>query len=577
MKNEPSSTLSSARGFDLPSNLEEALRASIREDEQREQRDTLNRDAEAIRRKCKSLYQFVQAAWPIVEPGTTFVGGWAIEAICDHLEAVSRGEIKRLLINVPPRMSKSTMVAVFWPAWEWGPLNKPHLHYLTTSFSGPNIIRDTGKMRLLVESEWFQRLWGDQVQPTDKWGEKLIINSARGQREGRPFSKLTGGGGDRLIFDDPHDTEAAESSVQRNRVVKTFREGLSDRLRDPNNSVIVGVMQRLHESDVSGEILRLRLPYVHLNLPMEFEATRKEGNRLVSARCRTYIDGELFFEDPRQNEGDLLFPERFSRATVEATKIVKGAYAWAGQYQQRPAPRDGGLFKREWFEGDGSEGSSRIITDGKIPACTRWVRGWDFAATAKTAGTDPDNTASCLMGRTRDGRYIIAHAGQFQEGPAQTERNVKALAENDGKGVTIRIPEDPAAGGKYLVRDMIRLLAGWVVRVVRVAGSKEARAGPLATQAEHGNVYLVAGNWVAEWLDTVCNFPNARYDDLVDASADAFNELSPAAKDSRHAGAGNDRKMTGLIEETQDAELARRIHATNRSAISAPGRARGIL
>jgi predicted phage terminase large subunit-like protein len=565
--------------LDLPANLAEALRESIRADEQREQRESLNRDAEAIRRRCKSLYQFVQEAWPIVEPGTKFIGGWAIEAICDHLEAVSRGDIKRLLINVPPRMSKSTMVAVFWPAWEWGPLGKPHLHYLTTSFSRPNIIRDTGKMRLLVESEWFQRLWGDAVQPTDKWGETLIINSARGQREGRPFSKLTGGGGDRLIFDDPHDTEGAESDTVRGKTVKTFREGLSDRLRDPNESVIVGVMQRLHERDVSGEVLRLKLPYVHLNLPMEYEATRKEGGRLIDAKCRTYVNGELFFADPREHEGDLLFPERFSRATVEATKQVKGAYAYAGQYQQQPTPRDGGLFKREWFEGDGSEGSSRIIGSDEplVRQVTQWVRAWDFAATEKTATSDPDNTAHCLMGITPARKFIIAHAGQFQQGPAETETRVKAIADTDTRAVTIRIPEDPAAGGKYLVRDMVRLLVGFILKVVRPVGSKASRAGPLATQAEHGNVYLVAGSWNHEWLDQVCNFPNARYDDLVDASADAFNQLAPATSDQRHASTGDDRKVAPLIDESREAELSRRIHASQGRGFSAPSRARGIM
>jgi predicted phage terminase large subunit-like protein len=517
----------------------------------------------------------VQLAWPIVEPGTKFIGGWAIEAICDHLEAVTRGDIKRLLINVPPRMSKSTMVAVFWPAWEWGPKGMPHLHYLTTSFSRPNIVRDTGKMRLLVESEWFQRLWPD-VRPTDKWGETLIINSQRGQREGRPFSKLTGGGGDRLIFDDPHDTEGAESDTVRSKTVRTFREGLSDRLRDPNESVIVGVMQRLHDRDVSGEIIKLRLPYVHLNLPMEFEATRKEGGRLINARCRTYVNGELFFEDPRENDGDLLFPERFSRATVEATKTVKGSYAYAGQYQQRPTPREGGLFKREWFEGDGSDGSSRIVQEHEAPRCVQWVRAWDFAATAKTATNDPDNTAHCKMGRTADGRYVIAHAGQFQESPGVTETRVKAIAESDTKAVPVRLPEDPAAGGKYLIAAYIKVLAGWIVRVVRVQGSKEARAGPLATQAEHGNVLLIAGSWNNEWLDQVCNFPNARYDDLVDASSDAFNELAPAERDDRHASTG-DRRTAELIEQSREAELSRRIQASNRGAMSAPGRSRGIL
>lgn len=565
--------------MDLPSNTLDILERELAARRQQEQRVRVERDAEAIRRRCSTLLGFVRECWDIVEPGVPFVEGWAIEAVCDHLEAVTRGEIKRLLINIPPRMSKSTMVGVFWPAWEWGPQGMGHLHYLVTSFSGPNMHRDTTKMRKLVESEWYQRLWGQDrsdrkgVRPTDKWGEKLILNTAGGQREGRPFSKTTGGGGDRLIVDDPHDTQSAESPVQRQATVTTFREGVSDRLRDPVNSAIVVVMQRLHEQDVSGSILKLDLGYVHLNLPMEFERTRKEGGRSVEGRCRTYVNGDLFFADPRETDGELLFPERFPRATVEGYKKSKGSYAYAGQYQQRPTPREGGLFKREWFEGDGTEGTSRVLS--VAPPCVSWVRAWDFAATAKSVGNDPDRTANCLMGRTADDRYVIAHATAFQEGPAATERRVRGTAEIDGQAVPIRIPEDPAAGGKYLVRDMVRVLAGFIVHAIRPQGSKEARAGGLATQAEHGNVWLVSGAWNNEWLDEVCNFPNARYDDQVDAAADAFNQLAPVVQDDRYASAG-ERASQRIIEQTRESELMRKANPP-RYTNSAPGRRTGIL
>jgi predicted phage terminase large subunit-like protein len=558
----------------LPSNTLDILEAELAKRRQTAERERVERDADGIRKRCKSLLGFVRECWDIVEQGTPFVEGWAIEAVCAHLEAVSRGEIKRLLINIPPRMSKSTMVGVFWPAWEWGPMGQGHLHYLVTSFSGPNVARDTTKMAKLISSDWYQRLWGSKVRPTDKWGEKKIVNSAGGQREGRPFSKTTGGGGDRLIVDDPHDTEAAESDPQRTKTVRTFREGVSDRLRNPQESAIVVVMQRLHEQDVSGAILKLGMGYVHLNLPMEFEATRREGGRMVDATCRTYVGGELFFEDPREIDGDLLFPERFPRDTVEGYKLSKGSYAYAGQYQQRPTPREGGLFKREWFEGDGSDGSSHILD--YVPTCVSWTRNYDFAATAQTVGNDPDRTAHCLMGRTSDGRFIIAHAAAFMASPANTETRVKAVADSDGPSIPIGIPEDPAAGGKYLVRDMIKLLAGFIVKVTRPKGSKEARASPFATQAEHGNVYLVAGEWVQPWLDEVCNFPNGRYDDQVDAAADAFNTLAPTVADNRHASTGS-RKSAGLVQESQEAELNRRISQSGRGGFSVPSRRTGIM
>jgi len=573
----------------LPSNAIELIEAELAERRRKRERERLAQDADAIRARCSTLMGFVREFWSIVEPGVPFIEGWAINAVCAHLEAVTRGEIKRLLINIPPRMSKSTMVGVFWPAWEWGPMGLGHLHYLATSFSGPNVNRDTGKMMRLVESEKYQRLFGTErtapdgrkvegITPSSKWGEKLIRNSAGGQREGRPFSKTTGAGGDRLIVDDPHDTEAAESDTQRTTTVRTFREGVSDRLRDPVTSAIVVVMQRLHERDVSGAILSLGLGYVHLNLPMEFEATRKEGGRLIDARCRTYVDGDLFFEDPREADGDLLFPERFPRDTVEGYKKGKGSYGYAGQYQQRPTAREGGLFKREWFEGDGSPGTSKIVQPHEVPPLTAEVRAWDFAATAQTATNDPDRTASCRMGRTGDGRFYVLHASVFQLSPAMTEGRVRATAESDTKRIPQRIPEDPAAGGKYLVRDIVRVLVGFIVRAVRVSGqgSKETRAQPLATQAEHGNVYLVQGEWNQPWLDEVCNFPNGRYDDQVDAAADAFNDLAPTVSDTRSASTGS-RRSAGLVQESQEAELQRQIQQSSRGFASVPSRRSGIM
>jgi predicted phage terminase large subunit-like protein len=550
------------------------IEAELARREAEERRDALNRDADAIRARCKSLFGFVKEAWSIIEPKTPLVTGWVVEAICAHLEAVTRGDITRLLINVPPGTMKSTLVSIMWPAWEWGPMGLAHLRYLATSYSGPNVVRDTTKMGALVTSDWYQRLWGANVQPSDKWGEKLIRNRATGQREGRPFSKLTGGRGDRVLVDDPHDTESAESDVQRQKSVRTFRESITDRLNDPERSAIVVIMQRLHERDVAGEILRLKLPYVHLNLPMEFERTRKEGGRLIDATCRTYIGGELFFEDPRSEDGDLLFPERFGRQAVEDLKHAKGAYAWSGQYQQRPTPREGGLFKREWFEGTGEPGTSKIIE--KAPPCVAWVRAWDLAGTEKRSNTDPDRSAGTLMGRTADNRFIIAHVDKFMASPGGTETRLKSVAAADGKAVPIRLPEDPGQAGKYQIAAYVRALVGWTVRTVRPSGSKETRAGPLATQAEHGNVYLVQGEWVNDWLDEVCNFPNARYDDQVDSGADAFNDLAPAVGDNRHASSGS-RRSAGVIEESREAEMLRRASQQRSGGFSAGSRRTGIL
>lgn len=283
-----------------------------------------------------SLYGFVKAAWHVLEPSEPFVDGWHIAAICRHLEAVTDGRIARLAVNVPPGSSKSLIVSVFWPAWEWGPKNMPYLRYLTTSYSEKYVKRDARRMRDLVSSEWYRSLWGRRVQLVRE-AEMSFGNTATGFREGVPVGSLTAGRGDRVIIDDPHSTETAESEAERETTKRIFRESVPLRLNNPKTSAIIVIMQRLHEEDVCGIIDRLNLPYERLVIPMEFEVDR---------RCQTSIG----WRDPRTSDGELMCPERFPREVVERDKIVMGSYAVAGQFQQRPSPRGGGMFKESWLQ-----------------------------------------------------------------------------------------------------------------------------------------------------------------------------------------------------------------------------------
>ncbi|WP_343287062.1 phage terminase large subunit [Rhizobium sp. AC27/96] len=423
-------------------------------------------------------------------------------AMCDHLEAVTRGDIQYLLINVPPGMMKSLLVAVFWPAWEWGPKGRAFMRYLTTSYSEANVLRDNQKMRRLVESDRFQALWGSEVTFTkDQNAKGKFENTQTGGREGRAFGSMTGGRGDRVIIDDPHSTETAESDTERSNAIRMFRESITDRLNDMESSVIVVIMQRLHENDVSGTILALKLPYVHLCLPMEYDPDR---------HCSTKIG----FEDPRQSEGELLFPERFGRAAVEGLKVAKGSYAYAGQYQQRPAPRSGGMFQRGDFE----------IVEA-VPAGARRVRAWDFAASKPKPGRQPDWTVGLGMSYV-NGTFYVEDVRRGRWSPAEVEKNLKNTATQDGTFVTVRMPQDPGAAGKADADTKVKLLAGFDVKVVSPTGDKATRAKPASAQAEAGNVKLIRAAWNDAFLDEVCSFPNAQFDDQVDAFADALNELA---------------------------------------------------
>lgn len=457
-------------------------------------------DAQRIRANCQSLTGFVREAWHVVEPSVDYVHGWHIDAICQHLEAVTSGDITRLLINVPPGTMKSLLCGVFWPAWEWGPKGKPQMRYLGASYSEHYAKRDNRRMRDLVASEWYQALWGDRVKLT-RTGEMAFANTRTGSRQGVPFSRLTGGRGDRVIVDDPHSVDGAESEAERLSTVRTFRESVPTRLNDPQRSAIVVVMQRLHEADVSGTILALGLGYEHLMLPMEFEPER---------RCRTSIG----FVDPRAEEGELLFPERFPRGIVERDKIPLGSYAVAGQFQQRPAPRSGGLFQRGDFE----------IVEA-LPSGAKHCRAWDFAASKARPGRQPDWTVGLRMAWA-NGIFYVETIARGRWSPAEVERNLRNVASQDGPTVTIRMPQDPGAAGKADAETKVKLLAGFPVKVISPTGDKATRAKPASAQAEAGNVKLMRGDWNEAFLDEVCAFPNGQFDDQVDAFADALNELA---------------------------------------------------
>jgi len=461
-------------------------------------------DIDGSRLACERLATFVRQGWHVLEPAAPYVHGWHIDLICDHLEAITYGTFleqgldNRLLVNVPPGTMKSLLVSVFWPAWEWGPCDMPHNRILSTSYSLEYVKRDCRRMRDLILSDWYQARWGDRVKLV-RVGETSFSNTRTGSREGVPFGSLTGGRGDRLIIDDPHSTETAESDTERARTIRLFRESVPLRLNDQSKSAIVLIMQRLHADDCSGVAMDLKLGYTPIILPMEFDSSR---------RCET-----PFGRDPRKTEGELLFPERFPRKIVDRDKHAMGSYAVAGQLQQRPVPREGGLFKRGWFTG-------KIVRD--IPRNLQMVRHWDLAS---TVGSDAAYTCGVKIGRAKGGNFYVADVIRDRlEGPA-VRRLIYQTAQQDGTGVEISLPQDPGQAGKTQARDLISMLAGFRVKADPETGSKVTRAEPFASQCEGGNVYLYEAPWNVAYLDELTLFPGGKYADQVDASSGAFGRL----------------------------------------------------
>lgn len=349
---------------------EKARRAAERE------RLRLAQDAEEIRERCKTLAGFVREAWPVLEPTTPYVHGWHIDAISEHLEAIHRKQITRLQVNQPPGTMKSLTASVLFHAWEWGPGEMPGVRYLTTSYKEGYARRDSRKSRDLIQSEWYRTLWPDIELVRDN--ETDFENTHRGSRLAVPIASLTAGRGNRLIIDDPHSTEQAESDTERDRTTRIFRESATSRLNDPETDAIIVMMHRLHPDDLCGVIEELGLPYVKLVLPMEYH--------------RSLAVVTPFFQDPRKDEGELLCPQRLSREKVEENKIELGSHAYDTQYQQMARARDGARFFSE----------SDLLVDGApVPMPTHCDTVFGIVDSATKAGKPHDGTAATFYAYSR--------------------------------------------------------------------------------------------------------------------------------------------------------------------------------
>lgn len=276
-------------------------------------------------RLAGSLKLFIPAAWKLIEP-STFIPNWHIDGIAEHLEAVTKGDILDLLVTMPPRHSKSLIITVLWPVWEW--ITLPSYRWVFASYAHSLSVRDSIKRRKIIRSRWFKERWGDNFSlipeqdtkiryENDKHGF-MLATSVEGSN--------TGEGGERIIADDPHNVKDSESETVRQETVDWWNIVMSTRRNDERKSARVVVQQRTHEGDVAGDIIS-KGGYVHLNLPTEF--------RFAGApRCRTeWIEHTTntprHWEDPRTEPGELLNPKRFSAEANAKAKIELGDYQYA--------------------------------------------------------------------------------------------------------------------------------------------------------------------------------------------------------------------------------------------------------
>lgn len=301
------------------------------------------RKLEECERLESSFIDFFAAAWHEIDPAPLQLN-WHHEAIAEHLEAVAYGQIRKLLINIPPRHTKTLLASVAFPAWLWCqepdedyPLIGPHAKFLCLSYSDQLAMDNATMARRLVNSQWYRSRWGHRIQITSDQDAKNKFDTVQGgTRISASFGgSVLGRGGDIRIIDDPHKADEAESEVIREGVLRTYDGTLKSRITDPHTSAEIIIMQRLHEADLAGHVLDADEDFVHLNLPAEYEDGR---------HCVTRIG----WEDPRKDDGELLWPDRFGSKELEPFK--RNPYEWSGQWQQLPSPRGGSIIKSNWWQ-----------------------------------------------------------------------------------------------------------------------------------------------------------------------------------------------------------------------------------
>ena len=422
--------------------------------------------------------------------GFRWLDNWHHRVICNALERVYNGECKRLIINIPPRYSKTELAVVNFSAWALG--KSPDSEFIHVSYSATLAAKNSGEIRNVLQHEAYQRIFNTRL---DSEAKAHLTTSAKGAfYTTGTGGTLTGFGagkprdafGGAIIIDDPHKADEARSDTMRQNVIDWFQNTLESRTNSRDTPIIV-IMQRLHEEDLSGWLLNggNGEQWEHLCLPA------------------------------MQDDGMALWPEKH---TVEELRIKEQAspYMFAGQYQQRPAPLSGGVIKPDMIE----------IVDAIPASHIKWVRGWDLAATAN----DGDFTAGAQLGRLPDGRFIIADVSRGQMGADERDTVLKNTAAKDGRTTLISLPQDPGQAGKTQVLYLTRQLQGYRVKASPESGDKVTRAEPLAAQINVGNVLMLRGDWNKALIEEMRMFPNAKHDDQVDACSRAFSELVPSGE-----------------------------------------------
>lgn len=448
-----------------------------------------------------SLRDFVAQGWREVEPEIDFIPAYHVDAICEHLEWVSTGEINQLIINIGPGYAKSSIVSVFWPSWMWS--WRPGWRSIFGSYDMVLSTRDSTRSRAVLSSEWFRETFEPSWRFTNDQNEKKYYrNNRSGERRAASTTGAnTGFRGHCVAVDDPVNAIDRNNLEVHKRVCDWWDKAMSSRQVDPRRVMRVVIGQRMHQYDLSGHLLR-KGGYVHLNLPTEFDPRR---------RSVTVTNSGKRWIDRRTKAGELLFPEFFTRDVVEQAKKDLGTLDYEAQHGQNPQASAGGIFKRDWFK--------RYTKRDLPPVWEEELQAWDLTFKATTAQqkkkVDVDFVVGNVWSRLRSSCYL-RHERRGRMGFTDTKKAIRDVTKA-WPAATAKLIENKA-NGPAIVEELKDEIDGLIA--VENSEGVIAWAHAIAPYVEAGNIFILDDSeWpeANDWLDEVCAFPNGVNDDRVTA------------------------------------------------------------
>jgi predicted phage terminase large subunit-like protein len=440
------------------------------------------------------LYTFVDRAFRELNPKAAFQHAWHNELVAAKLEASLRGEINRLIINVPPRSLKSHSAAVAFPAYVLG--HNPCAQIICASYGQDLANKHSMDCRTLMSSEWYRSIFPTRLSQQKQSLQEFLTTQGGFRMATSVGGVLTGRGADLIIIDDPLKPDEALSETQRKAVNEWYDHTLYSRLNHKRDGCIVIIMQRLHEDDLVGHVLEQE-PWEHVRLPAIAE--EEETHSIESAFHRRTI---------RRGIGEPLHPVREPLAVLEHLRRTIGEYNFAGQYQQLPAPLGGGLVKAEWF---------RSYVPGEEPSkFSQILQSWD---TANKSTELSDFSVCTTWGRKNKKLYLLHVLRQRLDYP-QLKRAVRDQAQ---RFQPTNILIEDKASGTQLIQELIRDGLYGITRYEPTM-DKIMRLHSVTSTIENGFVYLpTEASWLPVYLQELTTFPNGKHDDQADSTSQALD------------------------------------------------------